>query len=295
MTHFNRRRVLFIAAAACAAPRLAAAAPLASWNGLALGAQAEVHLAGLDAAEAAPLFAAIESELARIEALFSLYRADSALSRLNRDGRLAEPPAEMLELLALASAAHQHTGGLFDPTVQPLFAYWAGVATGNAADTQAQLDAAALVGFGRVAFDMGAVTLGQGQALTLNGIAQGYATDRIADLLRAAGMRDVLVNIGEIMALGAPDAAGWQITLPDGNWLTLRDRAIATSALGGTMIGGVGHIFRHDGPIPADAAKAVSVVAEQAAIADALSTAAAVMSGAERAALAASGVELIAV
>lgn len=294
MKHISRRRVLFIAAAACAAPRLALASPLASWSGLALGARAEIHLAGLDGSEAGPLFSAIEVELERIEGLFSLYRADSALSRLNREGRLIAPAPEMLELLTLAGAAHQRTNGLFDPTVQPLFDYWAGVASGASPDAAALFEARTRVGFERIAFDTDAVSLSPGQALTLNGIAQGYATDRIADLLRAAGLRDVLVNIGEIMAMGSPDAVGWQVSMPNGDRLTLRDRAVATSALSGTMIGGVGHIFRLDGPIPADVASAVSVISDRAAIADALSTAAAIMSADERAALAASGVQLVA-
>ena len=42
-----------------------------------------------------------------------------------------------------------------------------------------------------------------GAAITLNGIAQGYATDRVVDVLRARGLSTTLVNMGEIRALGA--------------------------------------------------------------------------------------------
>ena len=39
-------------------------------------------------------------------------------------------------------------------------------------------------------------------AITLNGIAQGYITDKVGDLLRAAGFEHVLVNMGEQLAIG---------------------------------------------------------------------------------------------
>ena len=42
-----------------------------------------------------------------------------------------------------------------------------------------------------------------GAAITLNGIAQGYATDRVVDMLRTGGLSTTLVNMGEIRAIGA--------------------------------------------------------------------------------------------
>jgi thiamine biosynthesis lipoprotein len=277
----TRRRLLMIAASAVALPRLAAASPVATWQGLAFGARAEVALAGFDAAEAAPLFAQVERELARLEAIFSLYRADSSLSRLNREGRLAEPPAELLELLAISASTHARTAGVFDPTVQPLFALYAE----TPAPGQDRLDVArGLVGFGGVNFGPEAIVFARkGMALTLNGIAQGYATDRIRALLAAAGLRDIVVDIGEVAALGpGPAGDGWPVRLPDGSRHLLRDGAVATSARSGTLVGGRSHIFRPDGqesgPFPAT----VSVIARSAAIADALSTAMAIMAPAER-------------
>ena len=54
-------------------------------------------------------------------------------------------------------------------------------------------------------------------ALTLNGIAQGYIADRVVALLRAEGLSDVLVNTGELRALGGhPDGGGWPVSLNDG-------------------------------------------------------------------------------
>ena len=289
-SQLSRRRLLKILAAspiALAAGPLTAA-PLAVWRGQALGAHAEIYFAGLSEDAAAPLFERIEATLVRIEMLFSLYRRESALSRLNHQGRLDAPPPEFLEVLALASAAHHATGGLFDPSVQPLFAAHAEGRSGDSA-------ARALIGMDKVVFDADAVRLEPGMALTLNGIAQGFATDRIAALLRDAGLVDVLVDIGEIAALGLPEPSqiGWPVRLPDGQLLHLRDRAIATSSWSGTMVGSTGHIFRPDGLPITDLPLGVSVLHKSAAMADALSTAAAVMTQAEREALAGRGVEMI--
>ncbi len=72
-------------------------------------------------------------------------------------------------------------------------------------------------------------------ALTFNGIAQGYIADKVAQLLRREGVTDVLVNTGEINALGvAPDGGAWPIKLAD-QTRGLTNAAIATSAPSGTF------------------------------------------------------------
>lgn len=63
-----------------------------------------------------------------VEAAASLFRADSALARLNRDGSLEAPDPHLLALLRFALALAAETGGAFDPTVQPLWPVWAGAA-----------------------------------------------------------------------------------------------------------------------------------------------------------------------
>lgn len=290
------RRSLFIGAVA-AVPLLgrAARAAEARWQGNALGAHAEIHLRHLTDTEAAPVFAAIEAELARLEAIFSLYRDDSALARLNRDGKLEAPPPEMLELLGLASSVHAETDGLFDPTVQPLFRLYAeaGVA-GRTVNPDSLAEALRLVGFEQVEFDTESIRLPRpGMELTLNGIAQGYVTDRIAALLRGQGFGDVLVDIGEIVALGqGPSGRGWRVGLAGGEMLTLSDRAIATSAPLGTVLdaaGRIGHILHPQLGWVAPQQAQVSVIEASAGLADALSTAATLMSAAQIAAMARPG------
>ena len=142
------------------------------WRGIALGAEARLILAHPDSDR---LVAAALDELARLERIVSLYRRDSELSRLNAAGMLDAPSTELVELLALAGLVHDATGGVFDPSIQPLWAAYAAAGAEGRAPTDPERTAAlARVGWEGVTVDPGRITLRPGMALTLNGIAQGY-------------------------------------------------------------------------------------------------------------------------
>ena len=259
----TRRRFLAISAAALASP--AAASQPVRWQGRAMG--AEVSLT-LDAPERQALSALAEVRrlLARGERLFSLYDPASTLSRLNRTGRIDATPADFLRLAGLCDRMHKLTGGLFDPTVQPL---WAALAQGG--DVKA---ARQLIGWDRITIVDDTITLDRGQALTLNGVAQGFVTDMIAAALRRAGLDRVLVNIGEFHGSGRD----WTLGVSDPAYglvatHRLRDRALATSSPRAMLLpGGGAHILNPTGADPA-LWSTVSVEAADAATADALSTA----------------------
>jgi FAD:protein FMN transferase len=281
MTPLSRRRFLTISAATAVAPTLSLAGRGdAQWTGIALGAGASMRLAGLSDNDAAPIFAAVERELNRLEQIFSLYRPTSQISHLNQTGSLSNPAPELLEVLSLCSVLHAGSDGAFDPTVQPL---WMALAQGESGKGISA--ARAKVGWHNVTFDQDAVrfraSAPKGMALTLNGIAQGAITDRIVALLRAEGLQNVLVDMGEIAAIGTrQDGTNWRVGIvqPEGQIvrrITLRDRAIATSAPDGHLLNpeaGLGHIINPDGPDSAPAAL-VSVAADSAVVADGLSTA----------------------
>ncbi|MFC6686468.1 FAD:protein FMN transferase [Jhaorihella thermophila] len=264
----TRRRFLAISACAVAVP--ARAGEVARWRGRALGASTSMILTGLTPAQAAPVFAAVERELDRLEAIFSLFREGSEIARLNRVGRLRFPSAEMVAALDLSGRLHRATGGAFDPTVQPL---WQALAEGRG-------PRGAAVGWRHVRRDREEIRFARpGMAITLNGLAQGIVTDRLAALLRGRGLTDLLIDMGEIVALGRrPDGAPWRagIAAADGRVLKtvrLADRAVATSAPLGTVIGGRGHIIDPRAPGRPAVHATAAVSAPQAAVADGLSTA----------------------
>lgn len=283
---FNRRRFLTVSAAACALTGRAvrAEAPIARWSGSALGARASMQLVGVNAQEAAPAFTAMQAEITRLEKVFSLYRANSEICRLNRDGRLRAPSPDMLTVLAHCDVLHAATNGAFDPTVQPIFLQSANAAIqARGLSDQERTSAVSLVDWKSVHVTPDEVRLMRpGAALTLNGIAQGYITDRIAALLQAQGFADILVDMGEVVASGHRfDGADWQagIASPEGallKRLTLSDRALATSAPKGTVLdpdGLIGHIFDPATGGEAIGCSVVSVSGPTAVLADGLSTA----------------------
>ena len=201
-----------------------------------------------DHAAARQAIAACRTEITRLERIFSLYRADSALSQLNRQGRLEAPPLELVELLAFSARVSAATGGAFDVTVQPLWDLYAGHFADPAADPAGPDDAALAATLARVdwrAVEIDSARIGfrrPGMAVTLNGVAQGYITDRVADLLRGRGFENVLVELGEIRALGRhADSDPWRAGIANPNdpsavllELPLLDVALATSGGYGT-------------------------------------------------------------
>lgn len=291
MSVLNRRRFLQISAAACAgftAGAAAASSPLLyHWQGSAMGAGASITLAH---PEAERIVADCLAEIDRLEDIFSLFRPDSALSRLNRDGILDNPPFEMLALLDICGAVHAAAGGLFDPTVQPLWTLYAEHhAAGRAPSPAAIEDVLERVGWRHLRHGPDRVALTRsGMALTLNGIAQGYVADRVADRLAASGLTDILVNTGEFRALGGrPDGEPWPVRFEDSRQdaaggVDLRERALATSSPTGTVFdaaGQVGHILNPRTGLPASSRwQLVSVTGPSAAVADGLSTAMCLMS-----------------
>ncbi|MGJ5619813.1 FAD:protein FMN transferase [Sulfitobacter sp. MF3-043] len=273
----SRRRFLAISAAAIALPGQGRAQPVYTWQGVALGARATLRLAHPDARR---ISARVTAEISRLEDVFSLFRNNSALAQLNSAGVLHAPPFELLECLSLAGAVHEATGGRFDPTVQPLWASFADAsARGTVPTDTEQSKAHALTGWQHVKSSADAVALQPGMALTLNGIAQGYIADRVAVMLDGEGLTNILIDTGEIRALGGhPDGRPWPVKLSAGGEVPLATRALATSAPLGTTFdqaASVGHILDPRTGRPSQAKwREISVSATSAALADALSTAA---------------------
>ncbi|MCE7997610.1 MAG: FAD:protein FMN transferase [Rhodobiaceae bacterium] len=272
----SRRRCLALFASAAALPLTAEAATTDSptWQGTAMGGDVSIRLEGFSAAESAELTKLAVSELDRLEDVFSLYRPSSALSKLNRDGVCSEAPEELIAALKFCRNLYEKSGRAFDPSVQKL---WESYEAGKS-DLAEVLT---LVDFDRVHVSGSDVILPVGMALTLNGIAQGIATDGITALMRKAGARHTLINLGEFRALGPKlDGSAWRVGLrdPSAIWRTsdvvhLRSGALATSAGSGHRFRNGHHLFDPRSGQSAQHFDSVSVVAPTATLADGLSTA----------------------
>jgi FAD:protein FMN transferase len=230
--------------------------------------------AGLDAAVRA---------IRHVEAQMSLFDPASAVSRLNRDGELHGADADLLNVLRLAQQFSARSDGAFDVTVQPLWLAWdAARRAGRAPTPQALARAHALVGWRglRVEGDRLRFTR-PGMAITLNGIAQGYAADLARERLRAHGIEHALLDTGEWTPLGnGPGDRPWTLAVADPRdaaravvALHARGRSVATSSDAHTTFTADRrhhHIFDpHTAASPTRLAS-VTVAAPSCALADAL-------------------------
>ncbi len=264
-------------------------AQLLTWQGTALGADASLTLAHTSAPAAQRIIDMAIAEVRRLEAIFSLHQPDSELARLNRDGRITRPSQDMLVLLTEARRFGELSNGAFDVTVQPLWnlysAHFKRAPDATEGPSAADMRAAvALVDYRRIDFNPLFVALDRkGMGVTLDGIAQGYITDKVADLLREQGIAHVLVDLGEARALGPhPEGRPWVIGLKDpqqparvARSIDLANMSLATSGGYGTVFDARGrfhHLF--DPRTGASAAHhiGVSIVTPRATHADALST-----------------------
>jgi thiamine biosynthesis lipoprotein len=252
----------------------------------------EVSITAL-AADEQTARAAVEAafkELELVEQLMSLYRPQSQLCRLNRDKVLDEPHPYLVEVLCAAQAMSRRSRGAFDITVQPLWEpYRTAQAAGKLPDA-ADVDAAREhVDWRRVEVNRHrAVLHGQGTAITLNGIAQGFAADRVVHALRRHRVEHALIDTGEIGALGlGQDGQEWTIGIQHPrqadayiSLTQLTGRCLATSGDYATTFSDdyqQHHLFDPRTGRSPQALASVSVLASTAMEADALSTAVFVM------------------
>jgi FAD:protein FMN transferase len=297
-TGVSRRRALTIAAAAagmpllCGADRSHSAPLLHQWTGTSLGSPSQLLLYHDDGATAARIARECAAEIERLERIFALYRADSEIARLNRNGRLDFPSIDLLTVLSQCQALSALSDGAFDVTVQPLWTLYAAHFFGDSVPSpdgpppQAVELARALVDWRAIDAGPRRIALMPGMGVTLNGIAQGFVTDRITDILRAHGCDRTFANLGcsEIRAQGSrANGRPWRAGLADPRQpekvaiaLDLRDRSVCTSGGYGTKFEATGrfhHLFDPATGTSAHGYLAVSVFAARAMIADALSTA----------------------
>jgi thiamine biosynthesis lipoprotein len=260
----------------------------------ALGTDVRLTVYHKELATAENALTAAFAEIERIEELMSLYRPQSQLCRLNHEARLSNPDPDLLRILRTASRLSERTGGAFDVTVQPLWRLYAEAKNNGTVPAGAALRIAReKVDWRRLEISPDLVRLhGDGMAVTLNGMAQGFATDAACRVLRQHGIGSALIDAGEVGAVGQPlHKTNWTVGIQHprqrGDLLgisNLKGRCLATSGDYETRFSDdyrFHHLFDpHTGSSPEELAS-VSVAAPTALQADALSTAAFVLGAAK--------------
>jgi thiamine biosynthesis lipoprotein len=231
-------------------------------------------------------------EVDRIDRLMSHYKADSALTRINRDAarRPVTVEPELFDFIVDAMRYHRDSGGAFDITVGPLMKAWGFFRGDGRVPTDDALAAARRhVGGSHVILNSVERTIAFGHSgveLDLGGIAKGYAVDRVARLLKQRQIAAALISAGgsTIYGLGAPPGRdAWEVAIQDpidprqtALTVQLKDRAlsVAGSSEKSFEAGGVRYSHIMDPRIgrPAHGVLTVAVLAPSGTAGDALDT-----------------------
>jgi len=165
----------------------------------------------------AALNAAVKA-IRHVERQMSLFDADSSISRLNRTGKLEHADRDLLSVLRLSQQVGNKSAGSFDISMQPLWRLWSQATEEHRLPSAKEVERAQrLVNLRAMELSPTSVRLNSpGAALSLNGIAQGYASDRAREALRNNGIRHALIDSGETSLLGqAPNALPWRLKIED--------------------------------------------------------------------------------
>lgn len=179
---------------------------------------------------------AVDSILRRIDNSLSGYNKNSLLSRFN-SGDAIRPDKIFVDIYEKSYQLYERTEGIVDVASAPLYDAWGfGFRNGELPDDKMVKEALEISGMGRLRKELktalseeGTLTcddlLKEGELpqvrLNYNAVAQGYSCDLVAGYLYSVGVRDMMVDIGEIYCDGKnPSGNSWTIGIDrpvDGN------------------------------------------------------------------------------
>jgi thiamine biosynthesis lipoprotein len=217
----------------------------------------------------------------------------SELGEINQNaGKQAVPvSAELVALLQRALYFAEITDGAFNPAIGPLVKLW-GVGTENAqVPTEDAIRASLpLTDYRDIEIDTDRQTVylkHEGMSLDLGGIAKGYAADEAVKILKAAGIKRAVIDLGgNIYAHGSKGKnQKWLIGIqnpqsPRGEYLTIEeaaDTSLVTSGVYERFFEENGVRYHHildtkTGYPAATGLLSVTIITANSADADALST-----------------------
>lgn len=148
----------------------------------------------------------IDSLLNAIDSSLSIYKKYSIISRFNNSTSPVKIDAHLDQVINMSRSIHNDTKGIFDITIGRLTDYWGfGINTTSEHTYRAQLKASlSCKGMDKIfVADSFLIKADPCIKLDVNGIAQGYSVDLIAQLLRNYGVNDFVIELGgEILISG---------------------------------------------------------------------------------------------
>lgn len=247
-----------------------------------MGTFSQVQVYAKDAKIAKTLIDEAFKRMKDVEDIASFYKKDSALSILNKRGRLCPAPFELLHMLKECIKFSKLTNGAFDVTIAPLSALWKQCIREEKFPKETQIKKAKkFVGYNKIKIEKDCIYLDEGVKIDLGGVAKGYAVHKAASFLREKGVYAFLVEAGGDIEVGGRKS--WLIGVRHPR----KDALICTLKLkeGGVVTSGdymqyffykgkrYHHIIDPRTGYPSKGFCSATVVAENAFLADIISTA----------------------
>ena len=162
-----------------------------------------------------------EKRIEELENRLSRTKADSLVSELNRDGSIRHLTYDYWNLIARAKEYRDATNGAFDITIAPVMDAWGFTGDSFRVPEQSELDTL-LKKVNSDAIQMlgspsDSVTLGEGQAIDLGGIAKGYTSDCVEAVFYDHEIENGKISLGgNVFVLGTkPDGSDWRVGIKD--------------------------------------------------------------------------------
>ena len=254
-----------------------------------MGTELQLTVLGRDKAHLVATLDAAEAELRRVEDVFTSWR-DSELTRLNAHAGKGpfEVSQEQARLIARALKVGELSGGAFDITFASVGKLWDFKADPPKLPTPEDVKAAlAHVGYAKVKVDLqrSTVELPEGTRIGLGGMAKGYGVDRAMQVYLERGIEHGIVNAGgDLKALGLKHGKPWEVAIKHPRD---RERVLAVIPVSNACVVTSGdyerfvevdgkryhHILDPRTGYPSTGCMSATVIAPDAALADALATA----------------------
>ena len=260
------------------------------WTGTVLNNNVNLEIHSNEGKNNSLIYSQINSFINQADDIFNLQNPDSEIVELNKNKKLQNPSPYLIEVIKKSQILSEQTNGSFDITVQPLWTHYYShfILNGksNFPDDKALKNIKKSINWKNVVIENNTVILKNNASITLNGIAQGWITDKVVEIINKNNIKNTLVDFGETFASGSYEARRpWNIQIQSSEGINtvikLTNKAVATSSAGGTMFEPTkkyNHIFNPKTGLSTTNFDTVSIISNKAWLSDCLATSALLLS-----------------
>ena len=260
------------------------------WTGTVLNNNVSLEIHSNEGKKNSLIYSQINNFINHVDDIFNLQNPDSEIVKLNKNKKLRNPSPYLIEVIKRSQILSEQTNGKFDITVQPLWSHYYNhfILNGNSnfPDDKILKNIINSIHWKNVVIENNTIILKNNASITLNGIAQGWITDKVVEIINKNNIKNTLVDFGETFASGSyENKRPWNIEIQSSEGINtvikLTNKAVATSSASGTMFEPskkYNHIFNPKTGLSTSNFDTVSIVSNKAWLSDCIATSALLIS-----------------